>query len=189
MMDGKKNDRRVRKTKKTLIDALTVLMAQKRINKITVTELTELADVNRSTFYLYYKDIYDMVEKVESEMLEDFTEAFNKCFNETYKCDAAFNNLSSFVTFLFEFVKSNAKMCKILLGPDGDYAFLQKLKNIIKSQPGFETDVHNLKLRYYDPFIISGCIGIIQEWLDNDMKEDPKDMAAMVIDLIQTELL
>lgn len=188
-MNKQKNDRRIRRTRKTLIDALTVLMSQKRINKITVTELTELADVNRSTFYLYYKDVYDMVEKVESELLEDFLEAFNKCFNKYYKCDAAYNNLLSFFTFLFEFVRSNSKMCKILLGPDGDYAFLEKLKGIIKSQPGFESDEHNLKLQYYDPFIISGCIGIIQEWLDNDMKESPKAMAIMVLELTQNELL
>lgn len=188
-MDGKKSDRRVRKTKKTLIDALTVLMSQKRINNITVTELTELADLNRSTFYLYYNDIYDMVEKVESEMLADFTEAFNKYFNQSDKCNAAFNNVVSFFTFLFEFVKKNAKMCKILLGPDGDYAFLEKLKSIIKSQPDFNNDVQNIKMQYADPFIISGCIGIIQQWLDYDMKESPKDMATMVSELIQIELL
>lgn len=188
-MDGKKSDRRVRKTKKTLIDALTVLMSQKRINNITVTELTELADLNRSTFYLYYKDIYDMVEKVEAEILEDFTEAFNKCFNQYYKCGEAYNNLLSFFTFLFEFVKKNAKICKILLGPKGDYVFIEKLKLIIKDQSDLEIEVCNLKVKYYDPFIISGCIGIIQQWLDEDMKESPKDMATMVLELTKTELL
>lgn len=62
-MEQNKVDRRTRKTRKALIEALTKLMSEKKINKITVKELTDLADVNRSTFYLYYNDIYDMLEK------------------------------------------------------------------------------------------------------------------------------
>ena len=49
----KKEDRRVRRTKKLLTQALTELMQQKQVKEITVTELTDLADMNRGTFYLY----------------------------------------------------------------------------------------------------------------------------------------
>jgi AcrR family transcriptional regulator len=61
----KKEDRRVRRTKKLLTQALTELMQQKQVKEITVKELTDLADMNRGTFYLYYKDIYDMLESIE----------------------------------------------------------------------------------------------------------------------------
>ncbi|MBP3209850.1 MAG: TetR/AcrR family transcriptional regulator, partial [Oscillospiraceae bacterium] len=64
----KKEDRRVRRTKKLLTQALTELMQQKQIKDITVTELTEKADMNRGTFYLYYRDVFDMVEKIEDDM-------------------------------------------------------------------------------------------------------------------------
>ena len=63
----KKEDRRVRRTKKLLTQALTELLQKKQINEITVKELTDLADMNRGTFYLYYKDIFDMLEKIENE--------------------------------------------------------------------------------------------------------------------------
>ena len=62
----KKEDRRVRRTKKLLTQALTELMQQKQIKDITVTELTEKADMNRGTFYLYYRDVFDMIEKIEA---------------------------------------------------------------------------------------------------------------------------
>ena len=52
MISDLKEDRRVRKTKKSLRDSLFVLLQEKNISQITVTELTRLADVNRSTFYL-----------------------------------------------------------------------------------------------------------------------------------------
>ena len=62
-MTGK--DRRVRKTKTQLKAGLAGLLKEKGINEITVTELTEQVDINRSTFYLHYRDIYDMMEKIE----------------------------------------------------------------------------------------------------------------------------
>ncbi len=184
-MSEEKNDRRIRKTKKTLIEALTKLMAEKKTNRITVKELTQLADVNRSTFYIYYRDVFDMVEKVETEMLNDFTRAFYKCFTSTTN----YHDLLSFFTYLFEFVQANAEICKILLGPDGEYSFLEKLKNMIQSQSCLGNDVLSVKLKYYEPFIVSGCIGVIQQWLDDDMKESPEEMASMIVDILHLELL
>ena len=70
-METKKEDRRVRRTKKLLTQALTQLLQQKQVNEITVKELTDLADMNRGTFYLYYKDIFDMLEKIEDELFEN----------------------------------------------------------------------------------------------------------------------
>ena len=70
-MEAKKEDRRVRRTKKLMTQALTQLLQQKQVNEITVKELTDLADMNRGTFYLYYKDIFDMLEKIEDELFEN----------------------------------------------------------------------------------------------------------------------
>ena len=70
MEERKKEDRRVRRTKKMLTQALTRLMQEKQIKEITVRELTDLADMNRGTFYLYYRDVYDMLEKLEDSMFE-----------------------------------------------------------------------------------------------------------------------
>ena len=70
-METRKEDRRVRRTKKLLTQALTQLLQRKQVNEITVRELTDLADMNRGTFYLYYKDISDMLEKIEDELFEN----------------------------------------------------------------------------------------------------------------------
>ena len=77
----KKEDRRVRRTKKLLTQALTQLLQEKQINEITVKELTDLADMNRGTFYLYYKDMFDMLEKIE-ECLRHWTPSY-PCTNMT----------------------------------------------------------------------------------------------------------
>ena len=56
-------DRRVRKTKKLLLDGLTQLMQTKDVSEISVKELSDLVDINRGTFYLHYRDIFDMLNK------------------------------------------------------------------------------------------------------------------------------
>ena len=73
---GKKEDRRVRRTRKLLTQALTDLMQRKQVNEITVKELTDAADMNRGTFYLYYKDIFDMIEKVEDQIFNKLNAIF-----------------------------------------------------------------------------------------------------------------
>ena len=65
-------DKRVKRTKKALRDALLTLLESKSINEITVTELTTLADVNRATFYFYYIDLLDMLQQVQNEVYECF---------------------------------------------------------------------------------------------------------------------
>lgn len=180
-MQEQKIDRRIRKTKKVLLQSLTKLMSEKKISNITVKELTDLADVNRSTFYLYYKDIFDMVEQIETEMLADFSIAFEKLKIEGNN----YENLLVFFTYVFEFIQSNAELSKILLGPEGDYSFIEKFKNaIIQSKPPFDESVSKIKIHYLRPFIISGCIGVIQQWLKDDMNVSQKDMAVIITKFI-----
>lgn len=56
-------DRRVRKTRRQLRECLITLLKEKKVQDITVRELTDMADLNRGTFYLHYKDVFDLLEK------------------------------------------------------------------------------------------------------------------------------
>ena len=68
---AEKVDRRVRKTKAQLRAGLARLMQKKSIKEITVKELVEEVDINRSTFYLHYTDIYQMLESIEAELMDE----------------------------------------------------------------------------------------------------------------------
>ena len=70
-------DRRVRKTRTALKSALTTLMKQKNINSISVKELTDLADINRGTFYLHYKDVSDLLSQSEDDLLDELKATVN----------------------------------------------------------------------------------------------------------------
>ena len=67
-------DRRVRKTKKQLRSALTSLLLEKDISRITVRDVADRADVNRGTFYAHYSDVYDLLRQLEDDLLTHLDE-------------------------------------------------------------------------------------------------------------------
>lgn len=177
-------DRRVRKTKKQLLLGLTSLMQEKSVREITVRELSELVDINRGTFYLHYKDIYDMVEQIEKEMFEEFNQMLNK-----YPFKEMDGKPLPMLIDVFRFIESNAEMCKVLLGKNGDIAFVNSLKDVVKERclndwiEIFNTGkVKNFE--YFYSFIVSGCIGLLENWLQSGMKESAKEMAILAEEMI-----
>ena len=76
-------DRRVARTKRHLREAMARLMKHKKLKDITVSELSEEAALNRTTFYTHYRDVPDMLDKVEGEVLRALGEARNACSLET----------------------------------------------------------------------------------------------------------
>uniref|UniRef100_UPI002F42A966 TetR/AcrR family transcriptional regulator n=1 Tax=Clostridioides difficile TaxID=1496 RepID=UPI002F42A966 len=67
-------DRRTIRTKKMIRSALAELIDEKGFNNISVTDLTQRADINRGTFYLHYVDKYDLLERIENEIIQEIEE-------------------------------------------------------------------------------------------------------------------
>lgn len=65
------NDRRIKKTKKALCEALAQLLINKDLSDITIKELTDTADIHRATFYAHYQDIYDLYEQIEESVINE----------------------------------------------------------------------------------------------------------------------
>jgi AcrR family transcriptional regulator len=176
-MNPKGANRSVRKTKDKLRQALTQLLREKPLQSITVRKLADMVDINRGTFYLYYKDIYDMIEKIENDMLE--------AFNDIVKLRVSRSEGGSpdpVLSDVFTFLADNADMCMVLIGPNGDLAFVNKLKELVRERCLYYwTEIYNAKsMRYFDyfySFFITGCIGMFEEWLNGGMRETPEEMA------------
>ena len=64
-------DKRIRRTKKLLRQALTRLMLQKDFQSITVTDVVREADINRGTFYAHYRDVYDLRDKIAERYADE----------------------------------------------------------------------------------------------------------------------
>ncbi|MFD1175386.1 TetR/AcrR family transcriptional regulator C-terminal domain-containing protein [Paenibacillus puldeungensis] len=179
-----KSDRRIRKTKKALKEGLTSLMSEKSIKNISVKELTEKVDINRGTFYLHYKDVFDMVEQLEAEMLKDFTKVM-----ESHTASKLNEQPLPLLTDIFLFLKENAPMCAALLSSNGDIAFANHLKEIVREKclKDWRELFHNGKVNnfeYFYSFILSGCIGLFETWLKNGLVETPEQMAKLAEEMI-----
>ena len=180
----KREDRRVRRTRKILTQALTELLQQKQVNEITVKELTDLADMNRGTFYLYYKDIYDMLEKIQDEMFEKLNAIFALRDGEKVT-----EQTKPILLDLFRFIEENQEMCRVLLSPNGDMSFLHRLNEVLREKClhmylGAAPAVNEEDFDYRYSFVVYGCAGIIRAWVGQNCPETPEQMAELTNHLI-----
>ncbi len=116
------NDSRVRRTKKLIKKGLCELSKEKSVTKITVKELTDLVEINRGTFYLHYKDIFELVENIENELYEEFSQLILAV--DVTDC---IKNPVGLLENYCEFVKRNNDVFTMLLGPHGDAEFSHKI--------------------------------------------------------------
>ena len=183
----KKIDRRVRKTKQQLQDGFIQLRKQKDLKDITVKELCELTDLNRGTFYLHYKDIYDLSEQLEDSLFVSFQEVLDKhsIAYETNLIDTP----KPLLRDILQLIKDNSDFCTTLLSDTGEIAFVNKLKKLVldiafkKCSELFDVNKEE-HFTYSYNFILYGCIGIIESWLLNGLKEPPEEISELTSQMI-----
>lgn len=175
MSKGKK-DRRVRKTESQLQAGLAKLMKKKSIREITVKELVEEVDINRSTFYLHYTDIYNMMYEVEEALMNEF----QKVIEDHPEVSLEHGDVA-YIKEIFEVLEKNRDICQALLGEYGDMTFVYRMEGLIA-----EHSVRSFKsqhperveeLQYAYVFCLSGCIGMIKKWLEGDSDKTVEEMA------------
>lgn len=181
-MNTEKIDRRVRRTKTLLTQGLMQLMEEKDIRDISVRELSDLADINRGTFYLHYKDIYDLLDKIEDELFTEFNGIINRHLTSDFQVLAPQSTLEDIFTFL----EKHREVARVMVGPHGDLAFVNRLKNLVKEHMDSIAVLRDSACEYVytEAFIVSGCIGVIETWLNHPTPRSPKEMAAYCSDFL-----
>ena len=185
----KKEDRRVRRTKKLLTQALTELLQKKQVNEITVKELTDLADMNRGTFYMYYKDIFDMLAKIEDELFQKLD-----VIAQSHEHGDPTQQVKPILLDLFRFIEENQEMCRVLLSPNGDMNFLHRLYEAIRerSLEIWKDQMGSLGEKEFDyrySFVIFGCEGMIRAWVNRSCQETDMQMAELADRMIRRGIL
>jgi AcrR family transcriptional regulator len=178
-----KLDRRKKYTRMALKDGLIKLLQEKPISAITVKEICGIADINRSTFYSHYLDHYDLLNKIEEEIIEDMAGYLNECTYEKDEDDLLL------IERLLEYFHSKHEVCTTLLNEYMDTTF-QKKVTIFAHQSFMKNwrASHTLDKEiadYVSTFIISGSIDVIRKWLNNGMDKPPKEMAEVISTLIK----
>lgn len=170
---------RVTETKDKIRNAFFELYAEKNIDRISIKEITDRAQLNRGTFYVYYKDIYDLRETTEDELIAELVVKLRDLIPKIIREE----NINPFLPPL-EFYQRYSKFLKILLGANGDPNFVHKIKAILKKtlremlKNEHIPEIENME--YVMEFISSGMIGIISHWLANDMAIPVEEMGEMI---------
>jgi AcrR family transcriptional regulator len=150
-------------TKQNIIDAFWSLYCDKRIEKITVKDVTQKAGYNRGTFYEYYRDVYDVLEDIENSLIPSL--------NELPPVNTSSGTLGMPLDSFFELYKQNNKYYSVLLGENGDPAFAGKLKNSIKPMimQVFvdKPDADRQELDFVLEYTLSAMIGIMSYWFEH----------------------
>lgn len=177
---GKKMDQRVRLTRNLLKNALVQLMQEQHISKISIRALCEVADINRSTFYMHYSNQHDLLNKIEHEVLENLNKYLS---SQDLNKDLPMS--VQVLTRVLDYIKENMELFKALLSENCDLAFQKDLLGLVQVISSQQNQFLAAKTQEYaETFCLSGAISMLQKWLHDGANEPPEQMAEFVIQII-----
>ena len=118
-------DLRIERTRKSIINAFIELRTKKPIEKITIKELAELAYINKATFYSHYRDIYDLTEQLEDEIINSIVEGMEDA-------NKILTNPGTGIAELFNSILAKRTLAEIVFSGSREYVFPQKLEQALK---------------------------------------------------------
>ena len=183
-------------TRAHIRSAFLSLMAEKKWDKITVREICQSASLTRGTFYQYYSDIYDLMEQLESHLLEDLSTQFQGLRSKESPPVSLSRFLDRFnvdppLSFLawFQFCQEHAaEILPLLDRAHGDPYFVKRLRTVLEEQMSFLMDRDGMpqdELRaHFVPLLSEMHLLSVQSWLSSG--EDPELTAADIVNLLNT---
>ena len=119
-------DIRIEKTKQSIINAFIEIRSRKEVERITVKELCEKARINKSTFYAHYKDIYDLSDQLETELVDSIMENFNHPEN-------LLQNPADFTKEIFMGYMAKDTLIRTLFSGSRSKFLVQKMESALKA--------------------------------------------------------
>jgi len=175
-----KENRKIRYTKMVIRDSLMELMKDRSILNISVKDICDLADISRSTFYVHYKDQYDLLKQIEEDALVYLEDLLKKYDDK--------RNNRDFIRMIEEVLTyvANNNSIQVLLSEYGDINFQKKIfkdltlrKQITSFFPQKMQEDDTITCYYV--FVLNGSIGLIQHWIKNNMHIPVPKLAKMML--------
>ncbi|WP_336788650.1 TetR/AcrR family transcriptional regulator [Paenibacillus sp. MMO-177] len=178
-----RTDPRILRTRQLLRDAFIDLLEEMDIEKISVNKLAERATINRVTFYLHYKDIPDMLEKMADDMIEDIHQVLDR---STVKSESPEVINTTMLVKLLEHIAEHSKFYKIILASHRTTIFTDRLLRLLTKlisdgidKRGNDSFVAkaNIQKDIAVWYSSAALIGTIVSWLRADLPYTPVFLA------------
>ncbi|RGD65106.1 TetR/AcrR family transcriptional regulator [Lachnospiraceae bacterium OF09-6] len=175
-------DRRVLRTKKNIRQAFLRLLAEKNISQITIKELSDLADINRKTFYMYYSNIEEILFELEDELVQKLVLVFEK---ELFKNEAL--NSYSFFKNLNQAIQENLPLYRILNHSGLLPHLIQRAKDalidIFFRKYHIPKDSNNERYILYAEYAASGILSMYTKWFSTDSDMSLEELTKTAADI------
>lgn len=162
---NKVNNKRKKNSQEKIEKAFLELIQTKEVNEITVTDICKMTNLNRSTFYANYIDIYDLIENIKEKMINNFFSIYK---DEVEKKCHSYNFLK-----LFYHIKENQLFYKTYFKLNID------LTNAVLFIDEKELNTFYLNkedIEYHIEFFKAGLNALIKKWLDTNCKKSPEEI-------------
>ncbi|OOM82590.1 hypothetical protein CLPUN_00420 [Clostridium puniceum] len=154
-------DRRVRKTQQAVQSALAKLLSKKDITDITIKELCDNADINKSTFYLHYRDIYDCANSFMNGVVDNTIAVM-----EPYDFTELVNNLPEIIAeIMFIFNENKDLYVPFLNSPRHSFALYKIKKLTIERllEKTADSKMQTVLAKCIASFVICGIFGVLEQ--------------------------
>ncbi len=173
-------------TRRNLRTAFWSLYTQKPLEKISVREITALAGYNRGTFYLYYQDVYDLLNQIEDELLDELQRLLEERLPGVLEHD-----LGEYMSFVVEINLIHAEYGAVLLSSRGDPRFAARFKELLApvlrryvlAGAGFSPAESELLLEYH----LSGLQAMLARWLQDPGRTSLEQFVGLVLRMFTGE--
>jgi len=181
--DHRVTDRRILRTRSMIMDAFLTVLQKKEYPEITVIDIAEQANINRSTFYAHYIDKDDLLHNMVKEKLDLLTEATSGRQKEAVEVAPAFHEPDAFFAALFEHLSDHETFYRIMLKRLNPSELHAKMQDIIKESFYIRISKLDLDQKLQVPldilldYISCSTQGIIVKWLEDNRIYSPHYMA------------
>ncbi len=169
------------RTKELFIEAFWLLYKNYPVEQIKIGELSAKAGYNRSTFYEYFADIYDLLHQAEDELIEEFKQRAAEKFPNGIK-DATNENIIRALVELFDLL---GEKLFLLIGEKGDPSFQNKLRGQVMPFLQLMTGKNLGKYAdYISSYSFSGAMGILKFWHENKKELSEEELVSLLVSLV-----
>lgn len=179
-METKKRNRREEYTLRVIRETFLDLLSKQSVERISVGELCDLADINRSTFYRHYADVYALLDEICDECFQHLFRDLAKTYNPTGNLDAGGYDL---ILKACTITEENKELYQLLMFKQPAARFQQRINDaILQLYDGGHDSIHRRtdETRMHYQFLISGIMGVWQAWLRDDCTL-PKTVIAEIV--------
>ncbi len=180
-----------RRTKRLIQTSFIQILERGPFEAITVGDITKAAGINRGTFYLHYKDKFDLLDQIEHQLFEEVGEHIDELQAHSSSIHTFEKGQAQLAAALFGSIKMHAPLLRIFLSDRGRAgfhlrfkdAFTEKVRVNLEKNKAFHTGAE-VPMEYFLAFITSAFLGLIEQWIQNGLDKTPEEMTALYIDII-----